>query len=425
VSSNNSAGVIESRIWTFTYNAQGQVLTENGPRTDVTDVVTYTYNPDGTRASMTDALGHTTNYTSYDASGKLLSMRDANGLVTDYVYDQRDRMTDAKVKANAASTVVEVTHYDYTPTGSLDKLTLPDGSFLSYAYDDADRLIGVTDNLDNSVSYTLNGNGDRISEVTKDPANALVMTMGRAIDALGRVQSVSGAEVNEISTYTYNGNGNEKTATDPNLNLTSNEYDALDRLTQVIDPNQVPVGFKYDPQDNLVEVSDPRQLKTTYAYSGFDELSKLTSPDTAVTDYGYDIAGNLVSRKDARGITATYQYDAANRLKQINYPATPTVTPAPAGIQTAPAETIRFTYDEASGGPGAKGLLTTVTDASGSTKYQYDAFGQVTSKAQVVGSSPVKTQLISYLPTGQINEHTLPSGAVVKYSYRADCIFRP
>jgi YD repeat-containing protein len=96
------------------------------------------------------------------------------------------------------------------------------------------------------------------------------------------------------------------------------------------------------------------------------------------------------------------------------------VTPAPAGIQTAPAETIRFTYDEASGGPGAKGLLTTVSDASGSTKYQYDAFGRVTSKAQAVGSSPVKTQLISYLPTGQINEHTLPSGAVVKYSYRAD-----
>jgi YD repeat-containing protein len=54
------------------------------------------------------------------------------------------------------------------------------GSFLSYSYDDADRLIGVTDNLGNNIAYTLNGNGDRISEVTKDPANVLAMTMGRA-----------------------------------------------------------------------------------------------------------------------------------------------------------------------------------------------------------------------------------------------------
>ena len=68
------------------------------------------------------------------------------------------------------------------------------------------------------------------------------------------------------------------------------------------------------------------------------------------------------------------------------------VTPANAGAHgtgaaatpSAPAETIHFSYDEATGGPGAKGLLTTVTDASGNTKYQYDAFGRVTSKAQVV-----------------------------------------
>ncbi len=91
-----------------------------------------------------------------------------------------------------------------------------------------------------------------------------------------------------------------------------------------------------------------------------------------------------------------------------------------AATPSAPAETINFTYDEATGGPGAKGLLTTVTDASGSTKYQYDAFGRVTSKAQVVASNSAKTQTVSYLPTGQRNEHTLPSGAVVKYSYRAD-----
>ena len=212
VTAPNAAGLSESRIWTFTYNNFGQVLTEDGPRTDVNDLTTYSYNPDGTRASMTDALGHTTNYTTHDASGKVLRMTDANGLATEYVYDLRDRLTDAKVKANATATVVETTHYDYTATGSLDKLTLPDGSFLSYQYDDADRLVGVSDNLGNSVSYTLNAAGDRTAEVTKDVNNVLAMTMSRAIDPLGRVQSVTGANIDEISSYTYDGNGNEKTA---------------------------------------------------------------------------------------------------------------------------------------------------------------------------------------------------------------------
>ena len=32
-----------SRTWTYTYNSSGQVLTINGPRTDVSDVTTYTY----------------------------------------------------------------------------------------------------------------------------------------------------------------------------------------------------------------------------------------------------------------------------------------------------------------------------------------------------------------------------------------------
>ena len=75
---------------------------------------------------------------------------------------------------------------------------------------------------------------------------------------------------------------------------------------------------------------------------------------------------------------------------------------------------------EASGGPGAKGRLTTATDGSGSTKYAYDNHGRVLSKSQAFVTEAAKTQTVSYLPTGQLNEHTLPSGAVVKYSYRAD-----
>jgi RHS repeat-associated protein len=69
---------------------------------------------------------------------------------------------------------------------------------------------------------------------------------------------------------------------------------------------------------------------------------------------------------------------------------------------------------------GAKGRLTTAVDGTATTKYQYDDHGRVISKSQVVGTETAKTQLMSFLPTGQLDQHTLPSGAIVKYSYRAD-----
>jgi RHS repeat-associated protein len=396
----------EVRTTTRTFNGNGQVLTEDGPRSDVTDLMTMTYDASGNLATKTDAIGHVWRYNSYNADGQLTQMTDPNGLVTTYVYDARQRLSEM-------TEGTEVTTYDYDDSGNLTKVTLPDASFLSYVFDDADRLIGVEDARGQKMVYTLNGNGDRIKEETFGTGNGLAMTMSRVIDNLGRVESITGSATNEVTTFTYDPNGNEKTTLDPNQNLVKNDFDALNRLTQVTDPDNNPVAFKYDAQDNLVEVSDPRQLKTNYGYSGFDELTKLTSPDTGVTDYSYDLSGNLKTRKDARNITATYQYDALNRIKQISYPAI-------AGANPLPAEILAFTYDEAAGGAGAKGRLTTAVDGTATTKYQYDDHGRVMSKSQVVGTETAKTQLMSYLPTGQLDQHTLPSGAIVKYSYRAD-----
>ncbi|MEM7355519.1 MAG: DUF6531 domain-containing protein, partial [Acidobacteriota bacterium] len=47
----------ERRTTAYTYNAEGQVLTIDGPRTDVADVTTFTYDADGNVATVTDANG--------------------------------------------------------------------------------------------------------------------------------------------------------------------------------------------------------------------------------------------------------------------------------------------------------------------------------------------------------------------------------
>ncbi|MBD3331534.1 type IV secretion protein Rhs, partial [candidate division GN15 bacterium] len=90
-------------------------------------------------------------------------------------------------------------------------------------------------------------------------------------------------------------------------------------------------------------------------------MIELRSPDTGITTHGYDPAGNLTTRTDARSEQASYRYDALNRITEIRYSD----------------ETIAFGYDEPAGGAGATGNLTTVTDASGATRYGYDRHGRV------------------------------------------------
>ena len=63
-----------------------------------------------------------------------------------------------------------MTSYDLRLTGLLTKVTLPDGSFLSYGYDAAHRLTSITDNLGNRIAYTLDSAGNRTLEQVFDPA---------------------------------------------------------------------------------------------------------------------------------------------------------------------------------------------------------------------------------------------------------------
>ena len=92
-----------SRTWSYTYNSLGQVLTEDGPRTDVVDRTTYTYYncttgyQCGQVHTITGALSHVTTYNSYNAHGQPLTITDPNGVATTLTYDLRQRLTSRMV----------------------------------------------------------------------------------------------------------------------------------------------------------------------------------------------------------------------------------------------------------------------------------------------------------------------------------------
>jgi len=397
-----------TRTWTYEFNASGQMTREDGPRTDVEDVTRYEYDEaTGNRTAVIDANNLTTRYTRHDPHGRVLQMVDPNGLITDYRYDDRDRLVESKLTVPNGGTA-EITSFKYTAFGAIERLTLPDGSWMEYAYDNAQRQTGVRDSLGNRTAYTLNAAGDREQEDSFDPADTLAMTAHQVIDGLGRLARAYGANPDEASVFTYDDNGNGRTVRTPlHQNPTENRYDALNRLITTIDPMSGGVEYRYDAQNNLRKVIDPRQLTTSYDYNGFDELETLTSPDTGVTRFSYDPAGNLASRQDARNINATYRYDATNRLAAVIYPD----------------ESLTYSYDEATGGAGSKGRLTTLSDGSGRTRYVYDAQGRLLQKIQQLGadSNTAGRKILGHTyASGHLEETVLPSGARIGYRYSAN-----
>jgi YD repeat-containing protein len=185
---------VSSRVTSWTYNQWGQVLTEDGPRTDVNDVTTYVYYSDttadhlpGDLASMTDATGRETQFTHYNRHGQLLRKVDPNGMVTINTFDSRMRLLTTEVGG-------ETTGFQYDAAGQLKRVELPNSSWFGYDYDAAHRQVSVYDNRGNRIDYLLDNAGNRIGEQAKDPGGSLRRQLARSVDALGRVQQTTGRE---------------------------------------------------------------------------------------------------------------------------------------------------------------------------------------------------------------------------------------
>jgi len=463
----NASAVLESKS-TWTYNTRGQVLTAtivnltssslsrtttytycesagvtagtcpivglllsvDGPLTSPTvDVTSYTYRQAdhsscstapttcpyrrGDLWKVTDALGHVTETLKYDGAGRPISVKDANGVVTDLEYNGRGWLTARKLRGSNDSVETDdaITRLEYDPIGQVTKVTEPDGVFAGFTYDPAHRLTTVTDALGNSVHYTLDNDGHRIQEDTKNAASVVKRTLSSVYDTLGQLETLADANATPTD-FTYDANGALDTTTDMLSRVTDNDVDALGRLKQVIantggsTSDKATTQFQYDARDNLRTVIDPKGLSTTYDYDSVGNLTGLTSPDTGSTLFGYDLAGNRTSEQKADSVTQGYTYDAIGRLTGKTFAHS--------------AQNVSFTYDStetdcATGETFNAGHLTKITDASGSTRYCYDARGHRVRQVQTLTAGSTLTLSPTYNSADRLVALTYPSGAIVVY----------
>ena len=390
----------EFRTTTMTYNDTGQVLSIDGPRTDVSDVTTLTYfncstgNECGQADTIANALGHIVKFKQYNAHGQPTLLSDPNGSQTVMTYDVRQRLETVTVDGLYTTTI------EYDDVGQVTRITAPNGSSLNYKYDDAHRVTKITNNLGESIEYTLDNAGNPTSETVYSAYNEIKRVVSRQYDELSRLREIIGAK-GQTTSFEYDVNDNLSQTTNGRSYTTDEVVDALDRIITVTDAKFNPMQYGYDQQDRVTSVTDQRGNTTTYDYNGLGELVTMHSPDTGSSSFIYDDAGNIVQRTDARGVVTQYQYDALNRVIAETYPSNP-------GLNKT------YSYDAASPGNYGVGRLTSIQDASGLMAYSYDFQGRISGNNRIIQNELYAT-LYAYDKAGNVTGITYPSGRSVSY----------
>ncbi|MEZ5541092.1 MAG: phospholipase A2 [Pseudomonadota bacterium] len=414
-------GQAVARHTTWEYNGPRHQLSRiDGPRGDVADVTRLRYYPDDPReGNDRGRLREVENANGvlvrsairYTATGKVASEVRPNGLALDYsYYPGSDRLASVAERTDSGT---RQTRWTYLDTAEVDRIVVAADvgpiTSITFGYDAARRLVRVSDGQDNSIRYTLDSEGNRVSEQTFDSSGTLARTVTNLFDSYGRLVNMrtGGDPLDPLEQVDreFSMQGDLLLVRDGNGSITGFEYDALKHLLAVTrdvggnDPAtaDTPVRYGYDVADRLQTVVDPNNGATNYRYDDLGNLLERSSPDTGITSYAYDAAGNLLTRTTASGTTEAsterYTYDALNRLR---YVATP-----------AAAMDIEYAWDDCDNGVGR---LCGVTTAAATVAYDYDAFGHVRTH-----------QAVRYVtdPGGRVRSITYPSGATVSYQHDA------
>lgn len=400
----------QSRTTRWTYNTQGLVASETAPNGAVTN---YTYDAAGNLVQSTNALGHTSTY-AYDGAGRTTSTTSPTGLVTAYTYDARGRV----LTINRGG---QVTTNTYTASGQLATAKLANGHQITYTYDAAQRLTGWSDNRGASATYQLDAMGNRVREEVRD-AKGQHWLLARSINAINRVESTTAGGY-LTTNYTYDANGDLVSATNGKNESTSATLDALRRTKAITNANSATASLTRNAQDDVTSATDYKGITTQYNRDTLGNATLEASKDSGNETAAFDALGLPSRTIDALGKATNITRDILGRPTKITHPASST-----SAVTTA-ATTTTITYDQtgttynAPGQPNAsKGSATTIVDASGTTTYQRDAFGRITSTTQKLkglGDGAMHTTATSYTPAGQVNVITYPSGGKLAHTYNA------
>jgi RHS repeat-associated protein len=278
----------------------------------------------------------------------------ADGLTTRWVYD--DNLTDGI--GLDATYAAQLTGLDLgvNAVGSAVEVTNPAGEKTVTIHDGIGRTVRTLDGLQHATNYAYDIVIGGLLETRV--IDALSHVTKSRTDGAGRVRE-SEDQLSQVSTFSYDNNGNRVSFRDANNVGQDCVYDARNRDTQCVDTMGSVTKKFYDAHSNLVKTTDALLKDNLCAYDARDRKINCTDRLGGVTQYAYDLNNNLTNLTDAQGSVTSYVFDPRNLMTTETYPDTRSRT---------------YTYD------AIRRLIKRVDQTNVATAYVYDHAGRLTER---------------------------------------------
>jgi YD repeat-containing protein len=126
--------------------------------------------------------------------------------------------------------------------------------------------------------------------------------------------------------YNYDVNGNRTKLSLNSVIVESYKYDAVNRLTKILDAAGAAFTFDYDVTNKLTQKKSPNGVKTTYQFDGLDRVTRLldTKALTPSPIASINTKASQITQIAEPAITRSYEYDAVDRLTTALHQPAPT-----------------------------------------------------------------------------------------------------
>lgn len=163
-------------------------------------------------------------------------------------------------------------------------------------------------------------------------------------------------------------------------------------------------AWSYDAVDRLITVTRGAALQTRISYDTLGRLRTVQDSSFGKRSYLYDANGNVLQQTNGDGRNIYFRYDVLDRLVHKTY-----------GVGKEPVRAdVVFRYDLPV--PNGLGQLASMSDATGVVHYRYDALGRAIRSERTVDDRTF-TIARSYDLSGRMRMLTYPDGQSVFYDY--------